>query len=295
MGKPKTKAKPGSAPPLNAFDRRANETDPAWKAFLCYRNMGEGRTLDKARKELGRREGYMRQLEEWSSDHEWVLRVRAWDDAEARRKVVGEDPLDAALGLTLKQKLFAEAYVTNGGVGVRAAKTAGYNSEDYNTLAAIASENLKNPKVRRYLDQLMRESSMSADEVLFQLSEIARGDMRTFIARDTNELKVHPKGFLIKKIEVKTETEFTETGKVQTETIKLELYSRAEALQMLGRYHKLFTDKVEVEDWRSKAINLIKSGAVTYEDVVEVYGDESLAAALFRQAGVAVYQASSTD
>jgi len=82
MGKTNAKAKP-RAPQLNPFDRRPNETDPAWKAFQCYRNMGEGRTLDKAREKLGRRPGYMRQLEEWSSGHEWVNRVRAWDDAEA--------------------------------------------------------------------------------------------------------------------------------------------------------------------------------------------------------------------
>lgn len=277
-----------TTPLLNPFDRLPDETTPAWKAFLIYRNMGEERTLEKTRVALGRPEGYIRQLQTWSSRYEWVARSRSWDDAEARRKVIGDDPLDAALGLTLKQKAFAEAYVTNGGVGVRAAQVARYDSTDYNTLAAIASENLKNPKVRRYIDQLMRESAMGADEVLFQLAEIARGDMRDFIGRTAKQLKAHPKGFLIKKIEIKTETQYTEDGKLETETIKLEVYNRADALVQLGRYHKLFVDRVQTEDWRTEAINLIKSGGASFDDVAEAFGDESLAESLFREAGVPI-------
>lgn len=260
--------------------------------------MGEGRTLDKAREKLGRRPGYMRQLEEWSSAHEWVSRVRAWDDAEARRKVIGDDPLDAALGLTLKQKLFAEAYVTNGGNGVRAAQAAGYNSDKYAVLAQIAHENLRKPEIRAYIDQLTRDLSMGASEVLYRLTEIAHGDMREFIGKSYRELKAHNQGHLIKKIETRIEVvreDGDEDNPRLIEVTKIELYSKADALQMLGKFHKLFTDKVEVEDWRSKAINIIKSGSVTYQDVVEVYGDESLAAELFRQAGIMVNQTSATD
>lgn len=284
MSKAKPKAKP-TAPQLNPFDRRSDETIRAWNAFCLYRDMGQERTLEKTQAALNRPPGYVRQLATWSSRYDWVSRVRAWDDAEARRKVVGDDPLDAALGLTLKQKAFAEAYVTNGGIGVRAAKTARYDSEDYNTLAAIASENLKNPKVRRYIDQIMRESAMSADEVLFQLSEIARGDMRGFIGRSLEELRVHPKGFLIKKVELTTT--YDEEGN-REDKMKLELYNRADALVQLGRYHKLFVDRVQTEDWRTEAIALIKSGGASFDDVAEAFGDESLAESLFREAGVPI-------
>jgi phage terminase small subunit len=286
-GQVKAKTRP---PQLNPFDRRSNETDPAWKAFQCYRNMGEGRTLDKARKELGRREGYMRQLEEWSSDHEWVNRVRAWDDAEARRKVVGDDPLDAALGLTLKQKLFAEAYVTNGGNGVRAAMVAGYNSTNYNVMASIASENLRKPEVRAYIDHLTRDLSMGASEVLYRLTEIAHGDMREFIGKSYRELKAHNQGHLIKKIETRVEVvkEDDDDEKPRlVEVTKIELYSKADALQLLGRYHKLFVDRVQVEDWRNELIPLVRQGAVTFETAVKEIGID-LATQLFESAGVAI-------
>lgn len=283
MSKAKPKAKP-TAPQLNPFDRRSDETIRAWNAFCLYRDMGQERTLEKTQAALNRPPGYVRQLATWSSRYDWVSRVRAWDDAEARRKVVGDDPLDAALGLTLKQKAFAEAYVTNGGIGVRAAKTARYDSEDYNTLAAIASENLKNPKVRRYIDQIMRESAMSADEVLFQLSEIARGDMRGFIGRSLEELRAHPKGFLIKKVELTTT--YDEEGN-REDKMKLELYNRADALVQLGRYHKLFTDRVELVDWRDELIPLVRQGTITFEGAVKDIGID-LATQLFESAGVAV-------
>lgn len=279
------------ARPLNSFDRRRDETDPAWKAFLCYRNMGEERTLDKARIALGRRPGYMRVIEEWSSRHEWVSRVRAWDEAEARRKVVGDDPLDETIGLTLKQRLFAEAYVSNGGNGVRAAQMAGYNSEKYNVMAQIASENLRKPEIRAYVDRLTRDLSMGASEVLYRLTEIAHGDMRDFIGKTYRELKLHNQGHLIKKIETRVEVKQDADGNDlpgHVEVTKIELYSRAEALLQLGRYHKLFTDKVEVQDPRVELIELIKRGDVTYEAVLESFKDETLAADLFRAAGVPV-------
>ncbi len=283
-GKADHKAKPAAARPIHPFDRQPDETTKAYSAFRLYRDMGAGRTLDKTRMTLGRPPGYMRQLETWSSRYGWVERTRAWDDAEARRKVVGDDPLDAALGLTFKQKAFAEAYIYNGGIGVRAAKAAGYDTDDYNTLAAIASGNLKLPKVRRYVDQLMRESAMSADEVLFQLSEIARGDMRGFIGLAPDKLKLHPKGNLIKKIEV---TVTRDADGYTEEKTKLELYSRADALQQLGRYHKLFVDRVQVEDWRQTALELIRSGQYTFDKAVEEVGRD-LATELFESIGVPI-------
>ena len=69
---------------------------------------------------------------------------------------------------------------------------------------------------------------------------------------------------------------------------KLELYSKAEALQLIGRYHKLFVDRVQVEDPRVEVIEAIKRGELAYEAVVEAFKDESLAAELFRAAGVEV-------
>lgn len=65
------------------YERRDNETDPAWQAFALYRDLGVerslaevGRRLDKTTALLGR----------WSSAHQWVKRVRAWDIEVDRRK-----------------------------------------------------------------------------------------------------------------------------------------------------------------------------------------------------------------
>lgn len=58
------------------WTRRDNESAPAYEAFRIYLNMGAERSItevaqevDKARQVIGR----------WSSEHDWVERVRAYD------------------------------------------------------------------------------------------------------------------------------------------------------------------------------------------------------------------------
>lgn len=64
---------------MNAWDRRPQETDPAWDAFAAYRDMGRDRSIASAVKKSGKRTGNERQWEAWSSRHDWRSRATAWD------------------------------------------------------------------------------------------------------------------------------------------------------------------------------------------------------------------------
>ena len=58
------------------WERRDIETDPAWAAFVVYRDMGPQRSTAKTARSLGKSKT---QMDQWSSKHGWVARVHAYD------------------------------------------------------------------------------------------------------------------------------------------------------------------------------------------------------------------------
>jgi hypothetical protein len=71
--------------------QREDETDAAYAAFAVFRDLGTGRSVEaafkKVRENAGRRgEKPPANWWQWSSNHDWKLRVRAYDEAiEAER------------------------------------------------------------------------------------------------------------------------------------------------------------------------------------------------------------------
>ena len=111
-------------------------------------------------------------------------------------------------GLTLKQGLFAEAYLGAArGNGLQAARIAGYRGTDA-TLRAVASENLTKANIASYVQKRVDDVAMSADEVLRELARIARMDSEHLLRAK-------------------------------------QLKDKVRALELLGRHHKLFVDRVE--------------------------------------------------
>lgn len=112
--------------------------------------------------------------------------------------------------LTPKQQLFVEAYLGEAnGNGTKAARLAGYKGND-KTLGVIATENLSKPSIASRVRERLTEATkgMNADEVLSELAKIARMDAD------------HP-----------------DPKAVQ---------NKVRALELLGKYHKLFTEKQEI-------------------------------------------------
>lgn len=163
-------------------------------------------------------------------------------------------------GLTTKQRLFIESYLSNGFNATEAARQAGYKG-DARTLAVIGFENLRKPNIAAVVSERMNEAAMGANEVLARLSAIADGDVTYFLDEDGKfDLKAArqaKKTGLLKKlktkrtskvVDVKTEGE-EEAERLETslvvEEVEFELYSAHEALRDLGKYHKLFAERYE--------------------------------------------------
>lgn len=185
--------------------------------------------------------------------------------------------------LTDKQRLWVEAYLETWNA-TEAARRACYNGSD-ETLASIGSENLRKPKIRAEIEERLSEAAMSANEVLARLAQQARADISEFVHRiagsrhnfllDLEALESH--GHLVKEIR------YTKDGPV------LKLHNSQRALELLAKHHALLTDKIKVEDWRTEVVGLLRSGALTPEEVKNELGSD-LAAELFESAGVPVGQ-----
>ena len=123
--------------------------------------------------------------------------------------------------LTEKQKAFADYYIESLNA-TQSAIRAGYSIE---CARSIGYENLTKPHIKSYIDErlelLDRVRIMNINEALIRLSEKARGESYE---------------------ELVTVTQLGEVVKAQK---KISEKDQLRALELLGKYHKLFTDKVE--------------------------------------------------
>lgn len=148
------------------------------------------------------------------------------------------------MGLSKKQQAFVEAYLTHWNA-TRAAILAGYSET---SARSIGSENLTKPDIQAAIQSRLTELKMGADEVLTRLTDHARGSLAPFIrATPGGDLR----GFdlsddkplhLLHRVSITTRTSKDDTTE---EKVTLELYDAQAALALLGKHHKLFTDKVE--------------------------------------------------
>jgi len=118
--------------------------------------------------------------------------------------------------LTTKQQRFIDAYLGEcKGNASAAALQAGYRVRE------SAWDILSNPRIRARIDDQLRAESLTSAEVLHHLSDVARAEWREFL-----HLTINPKN-----------------GEVLD--VKMDLGSKVRALELLGKFHKLFTDKTE--------------------------------------------------
>ena len=74
-----------------AWERQEGESARAYEAFCLYRDLGPERSLAKVGQELGKSVSLM---ERWSSEHDWVDRVKA---LEARDQMLKHDAVEEHL------------------------------------------------------------------------------------------------------------------------------------------------------------------------------------------------------
>lgn len=129
-------------------------------------------------------------------------------------------------GMTEKQKIFADEYIIDLNA-TRAYKVAYPNVKKDNVASAAGSRMLGNVKVKAYIDERLEElkSERVADqqEVLEFLTSVMRGE--------------------------KTEQTLCSVGELCQEIIDIDVGAkdRIKAAELLGKRHRLWTDKVEAE------------------------------------------------
>ena len=125
--------------------------------------------------------------------------------------------------LTIKQKRFADEYIISGNATGAAVK-AGYSSKYANT---NASKLLQNTAIKSYIDerlaQLASEKIATQEEVLTYLTSVMRGETQEQTLISIGEL-----GQTITDIDVGAK-------------------DRIKAAELLGKRHRLWTDKVEAD------------------------------------------------
>ena len=151
--------------------------------------------------------------------------------------------------LTDKQQAFINHYLITLN-GTEAARRAGYKGNDV-TLASVAYENLRKPHLREEIDNRLNALTMSADEALLRMTQIARGDLSQYIYNDGDidiqALKENDDGRLLKKYRRTRNSTTRKNGdEFESETIDFEFYPADAALRDIlkihGKYGPLGTD-----------------------------------------------------
>lgn len=119
--------------------------------------------------------------------------------------------------LTIKQRLFVEAYLANPNA-TRAAIKAGYSAK---TAASQGERLLRNVEIRALVEKRVESFGKTADDVLKELGKMAFGSHRTYRSDKVKSLELIGKHF--KLFTDKVESTGKDGGPIQHEITKIEL------------------------------------------------------------------------
>jgi len=132
-----------------------------------------------------------------------------------------------------------------------------YPDTPYDSARALASKYFAKVNIQAGKRHLLKEKAMPAEEVLARLGDMARATHKPFIRIDDDgfiyfdfsDPEALQNLHLIKKIKTKRERRIEGKGEDaetwEGEWVEVELHDAQAALRDIGRYHKLFTDKIE--------------------------------------------------
>lgn len=175
-----------------------------------------------------------------------------------------------------KERAFVEHYLRTWN-GTKACRDSGYRGND-NVLGVMAYRMLRKDKIQALIQRRMKELTISANEVLIRLAQHATSSMTDFVNESgiIDWKAVKEKGHVIKKI-----------THIKGARSIIELYDGQAALVHLGRHYALFKDRIQVEDWRTEIIQLLREGKISPEQVMNELGKD-LATELFISAGISI-------
>lgn len=178
------------------------------------------------------------------------------------------------MALTNLQKEFINQYFLCNMNGTEAVIQAGYKVKNRQTAAAIASENLRKSRVRGEIDKRLDENTLRANQVLQILTQQALGDVRHVLNKygepDFKLALANNATHTIKRWKKRKVI----TEETTVEEYDIELHDPQSAAVTLGKYHKLFTDRVEVVDWRSEFRNNGLDDAGIFNELVAAIANQ---------------------
>lgn len=167
--------------------------------------------------------------------------------------------------LTTKQQRFVEEYLIDFNA-TQAAIRSGYSEK---TAGSIGSENLKKPEIKAAIDIKLHELSMSSEEAIVRLSEMARGSMGDFLKLDEfGNVTIHltknkdiQNLALIKKIK-QTKRTFGEENEITELFTELELHDQKDAILKILQMHGKLGQKMDITSAGEKIVpNIINLGS----------------------------------
>ena len=162
------------------------------------------------------------------------------------------------MGLTKKQRVFIEEYLQCWNA-TEAALRAGYSKR---SAGQIASRLLKKDNIAEEIEKRISEKAMSADEVLIRLAEHARvkvDDVITIYGSGKNDWYLD-----LPKAQREGKTHLIKSIIPTQHGLRVELVDKQRALELLGKHHKLFTERHELmgKDGNELAIRFVWKDAV---------------------------------
>ena len=142
------------------------------------------------------------------------------------------------LVMTQKQRFFCEYYIQTSN-GTLSSKLAGYKGANDNVHAANASRLLRNDKIKAYLSKRYEDVAMTSDEVLARLAKLARASLSDYVNEHgvIDWVKVQKDGYPLGKV-----------SHAKGKQSRIEMEGRLRALELIGRAHAMFTDKIAPVD-----------------------------------------------
>lgn len=135
--------------------------------------------------------------------------------------------------LTNKRRVFIEEYLQCWNA-TEAARRAGYKHPN------MAGPRLMvNDSVQEAIQERIATKAMSADEVILRLAEQARADLDDFLIPITQGQAI------IDWAQAQGKTHLVKRYTHTKQGVTIELYSAQRALELLGKAHRLFTEKHE--------------------------------------------------
>ena len=143
------------------------------------------------------------------------------------------------MALTTKQRVFIEEYLKCWNA-TRAAEAAGYTWPRRQGYRLLHQQEF----VQEAIKERLSEKAMSADEVLMRLADQARGNIGDFI-----DISPTGRGW---ELNLANAEEALKLGLIKSlwidsnKNVRLELHDQQKALELLAKYHGLFSDAANI-------------------------------------------------